>query len=430
MRVALQLFLLITALSLASVCQADTSGGKDQPTDLEQLRQIVEKQGKQLKEQQQQIEKLLMRLGAGNTLNNVRGQGEPGQDQAPAAENTDKEKKPAGKQPSQAQEELPTQPVGRPPEKPPLSKQYKEIEAIFQQQGVLTPKHTLVVEPSFQYAYSSSNEVLLSGYTIVPALTVGLINTERVERNTYIPALTLRYGLTDRLEMQVYVPWIHREDSTVLTAQNIGTTNEVQPIFNTKGSDIGDVQFGLRYQFNSALGGGPIFIGGLLAKSRTGSDPFNVPTDPTTGTQLRLPTGTGFWGVQPSMSVIFPSDPVVFFGSTSFLYNFRADYPISGVETEIVPGATFAFNFGIGFSLNERTSLSMGYEHFIIFPTDVVSSSVVLSPIETQSTTVGCLVFGAAYRWNERFNINFSLEAGITKDAPDVQLTVRFPFSI
>lgn len=430
MRVAPQLFLLITALSLTPICHADTSVVQDQASELEQLRQTVEKQGKQLQEQQKQIENLLMGPGVNSKTLNIRGLGEPGPDQPPAEESTNKEKKPAGKQAPETQGELPTQPVGRAPEKPPLSKQYKEIEAIFQHQGVLTPKHTLVLEPSFEYSYSSSNSVLLSGYTIVPALTVGLINTERLERNTYIPALSARYGLTDRLEMQVYVPWIHREDSTVLTAQNLGTANETQPIFNTKGSNIGDIQFGFRYQLNSGIGGGPIFIAGLLAKADTGTNPFSVPTDPTTGTQLKLPTGTGFWGIQPGLSVIFPSDPVVFFGSGSYLYSFRADYPINGVETEIVPGGTLAFNFGMGFSLNERTSLSMGYEQWIVFPTDVVSSSIVLSPIETQSTTLGCLVFGAAYRWSDAFTINFSLEAGITKDAPDVQMTVRFPFSI
>jgi hypothetical protein len=34
--------------------------------------------------------------------------------------------------------------------------EYEEIEAIFRQQGVLTPRNTLIVEPSFQFAYSSS----------------------------------------------------------------------------------------------------------------------------------------------------------------------------------------------------------------------------------------------------------------------------------
>jgi len=428
MKVAPQLFILITAFSLASFCQAETSSGQDQPADLNRLGQIVEKQGRQIKEQQNQIEKLQMQTGVDGKSLDTRGQGDPGQYQAPETESKDKEKKAAGSQTSQTQNQLPAQPIGRPPDKPPISKQYKEIEAIFREQGVLTPKNTFVLEPSFQYAFSSSNQVVLSGYTVIPALTVGLINTEKVERNTYIPALSVRYGLTNRLEMQVYVPYVYSENSTVFTALNV--KEGTQQIFNASGSNLGDIQFGFRYQFNMPTSGGPIFIGGLLAKSNTGKDPFSIPTDPTTGIQQEMPTGTGFWGIQPSLSVIFPSDPVVFFGSANYLYNFEADYIVGGVPTTIEPGGTFGFNFGMGFSLNEKTSLSIGYEHYIIFPTEIHNSSVVISPIATQSSTVGSLVFGASYQWSDKVTINLSLEAGITKDAPDIQLTLRIPFSI
>ena len=64
------------------------------------------------------------------------------------------------------------EPVGRPPERetrPP------EIAPIFDQPGVLTPPGRLVVEPAFQYGYSSNNRVELVGYTVIPAILIGLI---------------------------------------------------------------------------------------------------------------------------------------------------------------------------------------------------------------------------------------------------------------
>ena len=432
MRTGLHLFVLLAASSIALPSYAGVSSGQPKQDDVKQLRKTVEQQGEQLRDQQLQIEELQRKLGADDKSLDIRGgQGEPGQYQPPPAEKKGKGKKAPGKQPEQAQEQLPAQPVGRPPEKPPLSKQYKEIEAIFRQQGVLTPRHTLVVEPSFQYAFSSSNQVILSGFTIIPALTVGLINTQKVERNTYIPALSLRYGLTERLELNAYAPFVYREDSTVFTPQNVSTNGTTsQEAFNSRGDNIGDVQFGLRYQFNMPASGGPIFIGGLLAKSNTGKDPFHISTDPVTGIQERLPTGTGFWALQPSLSVIYPSDPAVFFGSVNYLYNFSETYPVGGVETKVDPGDTFGFNFGIGFSLNEKSSLSIGWEQYIIFPTDINNSSVLIAPTARQNTTLGSLVFGAAYRLSDMVTINFSLEAGITQDAPDVVLTLRVPFSI
>jgi hypothetical protein len=213
-------------------------------------------------------------------------------------------------------------------------------------------------------------------------------------------------------------------------AYTVQGTSESPPLLTARAHNIGDVQFGLRYQFNMPAGGGPILIGGLLAKAPSGKDPFSVPLD-SLGNQLELPTGTGFWGIQPSLSVIYPSDPVVFFGSVNYLFNFAENKPIGGVLTDIEPGGIFGFNLGMGFSLNEKTSLSIGYEQYIVFPTNIhYTFPVNLSPTTDQLTTLGSLVFGAAYRVTDRFTFNFSLEAGITQDAPAVVLTLRFPFSI
>lgn len=429
MKTSLHLSVLLFAVSMTLPCHAGDSPGQAQADDAGQLRKIVEQQGKQLKEQQRQIEQLQRQFRADDTALDVRGGADTDQfpDQDAPTEPRSKEKAVTGKQVTQSQEQLPSQPVGRPPEKPAVSKQYKEIEAIFARQGVLTPKGTLVFEPSFQYSYSSSNRVVLSGFTIIPAITIGIIDVRSVNRNTYIPALTLRYGLTNRLELQAYVPYVYRDDSSVQTAQNV--PNATQQVFNSRGNNLGDVQFGLRYQFNMPTGSGPIFIGGLLAKTTTGKDPFHVSTD-SLGNEEELPTGTGFWGIQPSLSVIFPTDPVVFFGSVNYLYNFQSDQPINGIKTDVEPGGTFGFNFGIGFSLNEKTSFSVGYEQYLVMPTKIHNSSVVIAPTATQTTTLGSLVFGTSYRLSNRININFSLEAGITQDAPDIQLTLRVPISI
>jgi hypothetical protein len=433
MRTSLNLFVLFAAVSITLPCYAGTSTSKSQPDDVRQLRKVVEQQGRQMKEQQVQIEELRSRVGAKDKALEIRGgQGESRQKQRQStAADPKTKKKTASNDAGQSQEQLPSQPVGRPPEKQPISKQYKEIEAIFRQQGVLTPRGTLVLEPSMQYAYSTSTRVVLNGFTIIPALTVGLIDVRSVNRSTYIPALSARYGLTERLELQVYAPYVFRDDSSVESSLNTTSNDQV---FNASGDNIGDVQFGLRYQFNMPLSGGPIFIGGLLAKSNTGKDPFHVPTD-SLGNETELPTGTGFWGIQPSVSIIYPSDPVVFFGSVNYLYNFSEKYPIkdsngNNVQVEIEPGGTFGFNFGMGFSMNEKTSFSVGYEHYIVASTDIHSSAVTTSASSKQNTTLGSLVFGAAYRLNDRVTINFSLEGGLTEAAPDVQLTLRVPFSI
>jgi hypothetical protein len=432
-RKAVHLSAFLAVAGLAALCHAETSPTQD--SDLNQPKQLTERLDKKQKEQQRHIEESQIRTGTDDKSLDIRGgqaETSQSQDQPSSVTSDEKEKEAVQKKSDQAKDQAPTQPVGRPPEKPPIKQQYKEIEAIFREQGVLTPRGTLTVEPSCQYSFSSSTRVVLNGYTIIPTVTVGLIDVRSVNRNTYIPALTVRYGVTGRIEVNAYVPYVFRDDSSATSA--IGQTNE--RVFNASGNNLGDIQFGVRYQFNMPMSGGPIFIGGLLVKPNTGKDPFHVPIDPSTGLETELATGTGFWAIQPSLSIIYPSDPVVFFGSVNYLYNFWSYQPVTTVDTtaktvtvtnmKVNPGDTFGFNFGMGFAMNEKTSFSIGYEHYIIGKTKVNGSI----PATAQTTTLGSLLFGASYRLTDKINLNFSLEAGITEAAPDVQLTLRVPISI
>jgi len=68
-----------------------------------------------------------------------------------------------------------------------------------------------------------------------------------------------------------------------------------------------------------------LFIGNLRYKSNTGKGPFEVPTD-SNGQELELPTGSGFSAWQPSVTMIYPSDPVVFYSNLNYIYNVGATY--------------------------------------------------------------------------------------------------------
>jgi hypothetical protein len=128
--------------------------------------------------------------------------------------------------------------------------------------------------------------------------------------------------------------------------------------------------------------------------------------------------------LQPSVSVIFPSDPVVFFVRVNYLYNFSSNKPITTVSNnntlitetaKVEPGDTFGFNFGMGFSMNERTSFSVGYEQYII---ERPKSTAIRLKVHRQRFWEACC--SVPLKLTERFGINFSLEAGLTEAAPDV----------
>ena len=130
-------------------------------------------------------------------------------------------------------------PVGRPP-----APRAPEVAPIFEAPGVLTPRGKLVFEPSVQYGYSSSNRVALVGYTVIPALLIGLLDVREVKRNTTTAAATFRYGFDNRLELEAKIPYVYRSDSTVSREIFTGTASE--RAFDTSGKGIGDIELAWR----------------------------------------------------------------------------------------------------------------------------------------------------------------------------------------
>lgn len=309
-----------------------------------------------------------------------------------------------------------------------------QVAPIFEQPGVLTPRGRAVLEPSLQFSYSSSNRVALVGYTIIPAIVIGLIDVREVKRNTFTAALTGRYGLTNRLEVEARVPFVDRRDSSVGREILEGQANDT--VFNAKGSGVGDIELAARYQFNDGGVDSPFYIGGLRLKTRTGKDPFEVETLGNVqglrgGVQTSLPTGSGFYSLQPSLSMLYPSDPAVFFGSVNYTHNFKRDNVTrltdAGVEDvgTIAPGGVFGFNFGMGLALNERSSFSIGYDHASVGKTKQNGQTL----RESVRVQLGTLLLGYSYRLDDKRSLNVSLGAGLTRDTPDVTLTVRMPTS-
>ncbi|HTJ94583.1 MAG TPA: acetate kinase [Pararobbsia sp.] len=333
-----------------------------------------------------------------------------------------------------AQQQQAQQPVGQAPvrdTRPP------EVAPLFEQPGVLTPKGKLVVEPSVQYGYSSSDRVSLVGYTIIPALLIGLIDVREVKTTTITNTLAFRYGVTNRFELEVRVPYAWSSTDTV--ERQIFQGSAQDSVFNASGHNIGDVEMTARYQFNDGGADRLYYVGWLRFKSRTGTDPFSVTTDclavcaaNTTGTGLPLqsPTGSGFYALQPGITWLLPTDPAVFFGNFSYLHNFtRNDVSLTllnGAKQfvgDVHAGDIFGFNFGMGMALNEKASWSIGYDQSIIWPTSQNGQTVPGSV----RTTLGTLLVGYSYALSKKVTLNVSVGAGLTRDTPDLTVTFRLP---
>ncbi|WP_221931032.1 transporter [Telmatospirillum sp. J64-1] len=295
--------------------------------------------------------------------------------------------------------------------------------------NVLTPPGRFVIEPSLEFSHTSSNRFVVGGAAVLDTVLIGAFEATQARRETVTATLGVRTGIMNRLEGEIRIPYVYRSDRTTNTILATETTTATTDISS---HDLGDIEAALHYQLNEARPGEPVLIANLRVKSDSGRGPYDVSrttSGPTAGLETELPTGSGFWGIEPSVTFLMPSDPVVFFGNIGYMWNIARDInkSIGGALVERVdPGDSIRFSVGMGLAMNERTSFSLSYSYDYIYPTDTRIDGVKYS---TETLHVGALTFGVNYQLRDDFGINFSVGAGLTEDAPDMRMILRTPFS-
>ncbi|HEV7822015.1 MAG TPA: acetate kinase, partial [Burkholderiales bacterium] len=256
-------WVVLSALALAGAAHAQQIG---ESLDLNQLRQQLQEETARLNALQRSLDEQEGKLGADRQqLREQRRRIDAlyermsGKGAAPAAV-APGSGQPENVQSAQAGTAAP-KPVGEAPatdERPPA------IAQIFQDPGILTPKGKLFLEPSIQYLHATNNRVALVGFTIIPAITIGLIDIRRVSRDTFVGALTARYGLTNRLEVEAKVPYVYASSTTI--TRPLATASVADSIFDSSGHGIGDVEFAARYQINQGGVDKPFYVGSFRVK--------------------------------------------------------------------------------------------------------------------------------------------------------------------
>jgi hypothetical protein len=316
------------------------------------------------------------------------------------------------------------------------------IAVLGDQGGIITKSGQWTLEPSFEYTHADRNRVLFRGIELVESILVGVFDINESREDLLTAALGARFGVTNRFEVGVRVPYIYRADRTVL-APIAGSGNNAQiRDFPANGDGLGDIEATLRYQLTDGQGGWPFLIANFQAVAPTGSSPFGVRRD-VSGAPLEAATGSGFWGVSPSLTVILPSDPAVIFASLGYTYNFARNLntQIGSQQIDYIkPGDAPSLNVGIGVSLNDRLSFNLGYAHTWAFSTKMTTRAVqttnplqptLSAPVDSSSRDlqVGRYLFGVSYRISDKTTFNWTVEIGATAEAPNVHTTVRIPFT-
>lgn len=392
----------------------------DIPT-VQQLEQQINEQEAALKQTRRNLERLKIQMQA------PAGAGAAAQSQGNRTTPSAAQKDAQDTGVAQATEE----PVGKAPPSPQQSAAAK-VAPILEQPGILTPHNQLVLEPSLQYDYSNNNQVNLVGFSVLPAIVVGLIDVREVDTSTATAALTARYGLTNRFEVNAKLPYVASHQTTLMRPLAQGATND--QVFGNSGNGIGDLQLGARYQFNDGGPKTPYLIGSLQASLPTGRGPFDVPYASNSLTpggfplQEKQPTGSGFYALDAGVLALYPSDPAVFFGGLDYVRSFsrNVNKTIGGLTIgKVKPGNAIKLSFGMGMALNDKASFSVGYQHSYVTATKYDG----FPAIDSQSVQVGQLMIGYGYQLTPKTNLNLTLGVGVTKYAPAAQILLRVPMT-
>jgi hypothetical protein len=300
--------------------------------------------------------------------------------------------------------------------------------------GVLTPRGQFVIDPSFEYDYWNENQVTVSGFTIVPGITFGDINVNRVQANYLTEALTLRYGLTNRLEVNARVPVVYAYGTT--TTQPLGSNAQIYSP-SASNFNLGDIQFGGSYQINTGANGWPIFLGNLLFKTTTGVSPFSVPiyttNDPDgglyiAGIQKKLPTGTGFYSLEPNVTMLIPTSPGVLFANILYGVSFSRNVEIANraggesTEATVRPGDFISATFGVGFALNDKTSLTFSYQQEHVWQTTENGANIAGSSFD-----FGTFNFGVGLTVAKNMSVNIGAGIGVGPNNPVAKILIEVP---
>lgn len=308
-----------------------------------------------------------------------------------------------------------------------------EIASISTDRGIVTRPGRLTFEPSISHAYSNSTSVAIEGYTVIPALVVGLINITEIQRDIFVGALTFKYGFSSRLEVGLRVPYLVINED--LRERQAFQGTPVDTLRESSGEGLGDVEMSARFQLTDGTGGWPYLLGTFRVKAPTGESPYDVERrqlfdndgNPIGIVLSERPTGNGFWSFEPGISFIYPSDPAVLFGNFSYVRTMPDDKGVENGGT-IKPGDVVRFGFGMGFAFNERTSYSLSYDHSVI-PKTSVEFDTSLTDAAFDRIQVGSLTFGLSQRLTPSASLGLTVSIGVTEQAPNSEIALKLPLS-
>lgn len=313
----------------------------------------------------------------------------------------------------------------------------RSVQAIYREQDALF-NQTFTLEPGLSYTHSDRRELILNGFLALDAIFLGNLNLDRVKSDIVQLDVTGRYGVTDRLQFDFNAPFLYR--TSTFQSGGVGGSAAALGEEDVNQSDIGDVSAGVFYRFFAGELAWPDIVGNLRVKAPTGKDPFGIKIVPVPGNNNLsipedLPTGNGVWTASAGLTFLKTVDPAILFANVGYAYNFIQSFddisPQQGTKTpgEVDLGDSLQLGAGIAFAVNERTSISMSYAHRFAEQSRTKLKGGDWGDVIGSDISAGSLNLGATYAMTDRFWTVANVSVGVTPDAPDITVGLKFPYN-
>jgi Putative MetA-pathway of phenol degradation len=209
----------------------------------------------------------------------------------------------------------------------------------------------------------------------------------------------MRYGLAEDVEFNFGVPLVYSEQGHDIRPFPV----TFPPFTRGSGVGLGDINWAFRYAAIHEDRGLPEVTLNVNAKADTGDEDRGL--------------GTGHWNVGTGISLVKTIDPVVFFGSLGYTWDLE--------QGEVDPGDRVPYSIGMGFSLNDRVSLSMAMAGAAIRRTEVSGNEIGGSGLAINS-----LQFTTTVQLAKRLYLEPFVGFGLTDEAPDFLVGINVPVGL
>ncbi len=231
---------------------------------------------------------------------------------------------------------------------------------------------------------------------------VDVVKARERDRLVYTP-LAVRYGWSKNVQLFGILP-------TGFSNTQISTIGASQANNNF---GIGDLTGGASFHLLKACDDVPDVIGTFSFTAPTGD--FNAPVGALIpGVAL----GQGFWALSGQLLCVNRYDPIIAFYGVGFRHLFEREF--AGFRFQ--PGEQLSYQFGVGFAVNDRVTLSATFFGFYISDTLVERVALQGSNVEPMS-----MRFAMTVARRERIVEPF-VQLGMTDFAPRASLGVTVTF--